>query len=67
MFLALRSPSHDVTGIVHAILSRTLMFRYKDVSRSLISKVGKSRLSSGPIDRYRPFYRASFIWNNSGD
>ena len=65
--LALRSHSHDVTGIVHAILSRTLMFGYKDVSHSLIAEAGEAGLSSGPFDRYRPFHCASSIWNNSGD
>ena len=59
--LALRSHSHDVTGIVHAILSRTLMFGYKDVSHSLIAEAGEAGLSSGPIDRYRPFHRAGSI------
>ena len=39
--LALRSHSHDVTGIVHAILSRTLMFGNKDLSHSLIAEVGE--------------------------
>ena len=63
--LALRLHSHDVTGKVHAILSRTLVFGYKDVSHSLIAEAGEAGLS--PIDRYRPFHCASSIWNNSGD
>jgi len=55
--LALRSHSHDVTGLVHAILSRTLTVGCKDVSHSLIAKAGESGLSSGSIDGYRAFHR----------
>ena len=64
--IAPRLHSHDVTRIVHAILSRTLMFGYKDISHSLIAEAGEAGLSSGPIDRYRLFHRTSSIWNNSG-
>ena len=38
--LALPSHSHNVTGIVPAILSRTLTFGSKDVSHSLIDLTG---------------------------
>ena len=58
--------SHDVTEIVHAILSRTLMFGYKDLSHSLIAKAGEAGLSSGPIGIDFSTV-ASSIWNNSGD
>ena len=54
--LALRWHSHVVTEIVHVILSRTLTFRYKDVSHSLIAKAGEANLNSGSIDGCRNFY-----------
>lgn len=55
--LALRSHSRDVTGMVHAILSRTLTFGYKDVSHSLVAKAGEAGLSSGSTDAYWAFHR----------
>ena len=47
--LALCLHSHEITGIVHTILSRRLTFGDKDVSHS-IAKAGQAGLSSSSID-----------------
>ena len=52
--LAFCSYSHDVTGIVQAILSRPLTFGYKDVSHSFIVEVGEAGLSSDSTDGFPP-------------
>ena len=54
--LAVRSYSHDVTGIVYAIFSRMLTFEYKAVLHSLTDIAGEAGLSSGSIDWYRAFH-----------
>ena len=47
--LALRSPSHNVTGIVQAILRRMLIFGKRAASQSLIATAGEAGLNCGSI------------------
>ena len=45
--LALRSHSHDVTGIVQAIWRRMLIFGKRAASQSLIATAGEAGLKAG--------------------
>jgi len=51
--LAIRSHSHDVTGIVQAIWRRMLIFEKRAASQSLIAAAGEAGLNCGSNAKYR--------------